>query len=293
VIARCVVASANSMESHMISRCRRSHLVVTLLALASCTLRAQSDSTRAPFTGEPDLTALAKASQNPLVNMTVTPIQSRFGWNTGPDDRFHADVNLLPAFPTPVTDGLLLVPRFTMPFVYQSFTLVGVRSGIGDAMVQLWAAPRDPGVISFGLGPALVAPTASSKGTGQGKWSGGPTAALVATPGPWVAGILATQLWSFAGQSDRPPVSSLTLEPFVNYNMPGGWSIISRPIVTADFEAPSGEQWTLPVGAGMSKTFAFWLFPMSFAVAGYGNVIRPSTASTWELRLTYALLFPK
>ena len=294
LIAWRIVVFDDSEEALMISSCRQLHAMLALLVLACSALGAQSDSSSLPpVTGKPNLTALAKESQNPIGSLAQGAIQSRFGWNTGPDDRFHAEVNILPVIPTALSDNILLVPQLTLPLVYQSVTLTAVRDGLGDAMLQLYLAPRNPDVVSIGVGPAVVAPTATSKGTGTGKWSAGPTAALVANPGPWVIGAVATQVWSFAGQSNRAPVSFLEIQPFVNYNMPGGWSIISRPIMTADFEAPSSEQWLVPVGAGLAKTFSFGVFPMSFGVAGYANVVRPTTASSFELRLTYALLVPR
>lgn len=277
----------------MCTRNRRFGITLGLLLFFASAIGAQSDTSDArPYTGPLDLTALAKLVENPISSLPSATIQSRLGWNTGPDERFHALVNIIPVLPTSVGGNVLLVPRLTLPLVYQSVTLTQVRNGFGDAMLQLYVAPRNPDVLSLGVGPAIVAPTATSKGTGLGKWSAGPTATVVATPGPWVIGLLATQLWSFAGQRNRASVSSLEMQPFVNYNLPDGWSIIAQPIVTADFKAPSGEQWTVPVGAGMAKTFSFGILPMSFAVAGYANVIRPHVASTWELRLTYALLFP-
>ena len=47
-----------------------------------------------------------------------------------------------------------------------------------------------------------------------------PAAAVaLVMPKPWVIGTLARQVWSVAGPSNRPNVSQLLLQPFVNYNM--------------------------------------------------------------------------
>jgi len=50
----------------------------------------------------------------------------------------------------------------------------------------------------------------------------GPTGVALVTPKPWVVGILARQLWSVAGPSDRSNVSQPLLQLFVNYNLPEG-----------------------------------------------------------------------
>ena len=40
---------------------------------------------------------------------------------------------------------------------------------------------------------------------------------------------------------------------FVNYNLQKGWYLSSAPIITANWEADSGDQWTVPVGGGAGK----------------------------------------
>jgi hypothetical protein len=50
-------------------------------------------------------------------------------------------------------------------------------------------------------------------------------------------------------------VSQLLIQPFVNYNLPGGWYLSSVPIITANWEASSGDMWTVPVGGGAGKLF--------------------------------------
>jgi hypothetical protein len=45
------------------------------------------------------------------------------------------------------------------------------------------------------------------------------------------------------------------LQPFVNYNMEEGWYLVSSPIITANWEASSGNKWAFPLGAGIGKIF--------------------------------------
>ncbi len=51
-----------------------------------------------------------------------------------------------------------------------------------------------------------------------------------------VTGILVSQLWSVAGQSNRPDVSSALFQPFFNYNLKGGWALSTAPIITAKLD---------------------------------------------------------
>lgn len=110
-------------------------------------------------------------------------------------------------------------------------------------------------------------------------------------PGNWVLGALATQLWSVAGLPNRPSVNSFLVQPFVNYNLKGGWAISSAPIVTSNANL-AGTKWTVPLGAGASNTFKDGDQLMQLAVFYYTNVVRPLAAPQTTLRVTWSLLWP-
>ena len=88
----------------------------------------------------------------------------------------------------------------------------------------------------------------------MGKWSMGPAAVALTMQGPWVAGALINNQWSFAGWGPTR-VNALLLQPFVNYNFGEGWYLVSSPILTANWVASSGDKWTVPLGAGGGKLF--------------------------------------
>jgi hypothetical protein len=56
-------------------------------------------------------------------------------------------------------------------------------------------------------------------------------------------------------------VNLTTIQPFVNYNLDDGWFISSVPIITANWEASSGNEWTVPVGVGVGKALTFGTVP--------------------------------
>jgi hypothetical protein len=107
-----------------------------------------------------------------------------------------------------------------------------------------------------------------------------------------VVGALANQQWSFAGWGDRD-VSQLLIQPFVNYNLPDGLYLVSAPIITADWEASSGNQWTVPVGGGVGKLFRVDKLPINTQLQAFYNVERPHLAADWQLRFQFQFLFPK
>jgi hypothetical protein len=79
---------------------------------------------------------------------------------------------------------------------------------------------------------------------------------------------------------------------FVNYNFGHGWALASAPLNTANWDAEEGQQWTVPMGIGISKTTAFNGRPMSLGVQYYYNVKRPDSVAATQLRFVVALLYP-
>lgn len=55
--------------------------------------------------------------------------------------------------------------------------------------------------------------------------------------GPWTYGPLANHVCSFAGQSDRPDVSSTYIQPFVSYTTKDAWTFALNTESTYDWEA--------------------------------------------------------
>src|SRR5262249_31937526 len=66
----------------------------------------------------------------------------------------------------------------------------------------------------------------------------------------------------------------------------------SSPIVTADWTAAPGQQWTVPVGGGFGRVFKVGDQPIDASVQGFYNVVRPDNGPTWSLRVQGSLLFP-
>ena len=93
---------------------------------------------------------------------------------------------------------------------------------------------------------------------------------------------------------------NLFKQPFINYNIPKwhGWYVVSAPIITADWNAPSGRQWTVPVGGGFGRVFKVEDQAFNAQVEAFYNVVRAgpgsiSTPGNWQLRLELSLLFPE
>lgn len=135
--------------------------------------------------------------------------------------------------------------------------------GLGDLTPEFFFSPSKPMLLApdvslvWGVGPALQIPTATSDALGTGKWSAGPAFVtfLSAKPLHITTGFLVLNLWSFAGDSDRADVNSMTLQPFLNYNLPKGWYLTTAPVITANWEADGDNRWTVPLGGGVGRLF--------------------------------------
>ena len=128
---------------------------------------------------------------------------------------------------------------------------------------------------------------------GSDKWSAGPAAVVLTMPGNWVLGMLAQNIWSFAGSSDAADVRKFTFQYFINYNLSAGWYLTSTPIITADWEKPSDQRWTVPFGGGIGKLARFGKQPVDFKLQGFGNVEKPDGGPDWSLQFAVKFLFPK
>ena len=238
---------------------------------------------------------LAKATQNPLASMISLPFQNNTNFGIGPDDETQNILNIQPVWPFSLNDNWNLVTRTILPVISQPGVLTGGEgrvNGLGDTTFTGWLSPANPGKWIWGVGAAFLIPTATDDALGSDKWGAGPTIVLLTTPGKWVVGSLFSNVWSFAGSGDQD-VNLFTWQYFINYNLDDGWYLTSAPVITANWEAASGEKWTVPFGAGFGKIFHIGKQAINGSAHAYFNVEKPTYGAEWTLRLQLQFLFPK
>ena len=160
-------------------------------------------------------------------------------------------------------------------------------------MPTFFISPKKPGKLIWGAGPVFQLPTATNTFLGQGKLGIGHSIVLLTQPGHWTLGILANNVWSVAGSGSRPEVNQFLLQYFINYNLKKGWFITWQPTLTANWEAASGNQWTVPYGGGVGRIMKLGNQPVSLTGQFYGNAVHPANTPAWTMRLQIAFLFPK
>lgn len=244
-----------------------------------------------------DAADLAKAAQNPIASMISLPLQYNANLGVGADDRTQHVLNIQPVIPVRIDADWNLITRTIVPIVSVPVPGTARTGGIGDLQLSLFLSPaRSQGWI-WGAGLVVQAPSATDDLLGQDKWGLGPTAvALRMQQGsPWVYGALVNNIWSVAGDDDRPDVRQMLFQPFLNYNLPRspGRYLSFSPIVTANWEARSGNKWTVPLGLSIGQVMKFGNQPVNLQAGAYRNVERPAGAPTWNIRLQLQLLFPR
>ena len=240
--------------------------------------------------------ALQKATQNPVADLISVPLQNNSNFGIGSYDRTQNVLNIQPVIPTHLTQDWNLITRIIQPILSQPDPDAnsGGTFGLGDMNPTFFFSPAHPGKIIWGAGPAFVLPTATDPALGQGKWSIGPSFVALAQPGHWTLGVLVSNVWSFAGSSDRASVNQMLVQYFINYNLSQGWYVTVSPIITANWVASSAKNiWTVPFGGGVGRIMKFGLQPVNISAQVYANPVYPSGASPWGLRLQIAFLFPK
>jgi len=243
--------------------------------------------------GDVDQGDLAKAAQNPVGDLISLPFQNNMNFDVGPADRTQNVLNIQPVWPIALSKNWNFITRTIVPVISQPAPGNERTNGLGDLNFTGFFSPKQPGKIIWGVGPTLVFPTATDDVTGTDKWSAGPSVVVLTMPGQWVIGALVSNIWSFSGDDERADVNSFLMQYFVNYNLPDGWYLTSAPIITANWEAESGEQWTVPFGGGIGRVFRIGRQPINMQTQVFYNVETPTNGAKWQWRLQVQLLFPK
>jgi hypothetical protein len=242
-----------------------------------------------------DINKLREAAQNPVADLISVQFQDNPAFNFGP---YNAAQNVLlfqPVIPIHLNDDWNLITRPITPIVYQPRLApdLGPEFGLGNIEPELFLSPAHPGKLIWGVGPALYLPTATDKTLGVNAWGAGPAVVGLTIQEPWVLGVVANNVWAWrSGQQ----VDEMTVQYFINYNLPEGWYLTSQPVITADWRAPAHDKWVVPFGGGVGRLFKVGKQPINAQIQAFYNAVRPTVGSltgpVWSLRYQLSFLFP-
>jgi hypothetical protein len=262
-------------------------LVAAMLVVALAPAWAQDESAE----------ALAKQLSNPIADLVSLPLQFNWEEGVGPDNDLRSVINFQPVVPFSLNENWNLIGRFILPFISQPSLASGAdaTSGTGDIVLSAFFSPTHSRKAIWGVGPVLGLPTTADPLLGSGKWSVGPTFVILKLAGHWTYGALANHLWSVADTSDidRTDVNQTYVQPFLAYTTKRAVTFTVASESSANWKAPDGDEWTIPILFNTSKVTKLGPFPFSIG-AGAGYFIeKPDGGPNWKLRMTATVILPK
>jgi len=240
---------------------------------------------------ESEEAALAKATQNPLAAMYSLPFQNNTTFGVGEYNRAQNVLNIQPVIPIGLGENINLINRIIIPVITQpSYIEDKSSTGVGDISYTAWLSPTKASKIIWGVGPAFQIPTGSEPDEfGSREFGVGPSLVALTTLDQWVVGIVTNNIWTFGDVAEN----KFLFQYFVNYNLPKAVYLVFAPIMTANWNAASGEKWVVPFGGGIGKVFKIGKQPINVNAQGYYNAVKPDAWGAWQMRLQLQLLFPK
>jgi hypothetical protein len=267
--------------------------LLLLLALGSVSAFAQQPSPTPQAAVGDGAQELAKKLSNPVASLISFPIQSNVDFRMGDGSGWRYTMNFQPVIPIKLSNKWNLISRTIVPIIHQgNVTGRGQgQSGLGDTVQSLFFSPSKVEPFIWAVGPVVLVPTATDKALGTQKWGLGPTALILKQSGGWTYGTLANHIWSVAGKSNRVPVNSTFLQPFLAYTTKDAWTYSLNTESTYDWRT---NQWAVPIHATVAKLVRFGKHPVSF---GGGMRCWATTPAGGPkgcgLRLVITPLFPK
>jgi hypothetical protein len=231
--------------------------------------------------------SLEQAASDPTASLMSVSVQDIYAGSYHQLDDESGNTLLLRSSVPFTTGSLGHIARATLPIVTDS---PSGESGLSD-LVLFDLIVFDKSWGRWGIGPVLLAPTATDDAIGAGQWAIGPAVGFVARSDKLMWGLFNQNLFSFAGDSDREDVNVSILQPIVNYSLPDKWSIgTSEMNVTYDWDK---DAWSvLPLGVKLARLVKFGKVPVQFAGGYEYNFADDYVAPKWTVNFTVKFLFP-
>lgn len=247
-------------------------------------------------------TEIAKEAQDPLSGLILMPVQYTYTSNIEPLGKPARILLLQPTFPIDINDKWKIITHTLIPYVsLPEISGDATSSGFSNITIQALLAQKTKDKLTWGFGGSLMLPTATKTAplswtntpTGYDTWAAGPSLLGVYKDGPWVAGILFSQMWSFAGDPGVN-VNLLQVQPFVFYNFGKGYSVGYMPIISVNWNRSAGQSTVLPVGLQFGKLFMIGgVFPLGLSVGASYNIIRPDYTPKSSVNVQLFFVFPE
>jgi|688.fasta_scaffold14329_14 hypothetical protein len=199
---------------------------------------------------------LAKKLANPIASLISVPFQNNTDVGIGAFNGSRNTTNFQPVIPISISEKWNMISRVVLPIVTQhDITAPGVQqTGLSDALVSAFFSPAEAkNGLTWGVGPAILVPTATDKFLGTEKLGVGPTAIVLKQANGWTYGALVNQIWSIAGNEDRADVNQMFVQPFFVYNWKSGAGVGGNFEITQNWEGKTTAVFFNPTISGITK----------------------------------------
>jgi len=129
------------------------------------------------------------------------------------------------------------------------------------------------------------------KGLGFDKFGIAPSGVLIYQNNGWTIGGIIQNFWGVAGNSNND-LNFFYSQVFVVKQLTKGWYVNTAPIMTANWDAPGSNRWTVPIGAGAGRLFKVGKLPINGQL-GFYKFIESATGADYQIRAQMVFLFPK
>ena len=234
---------------------------------------------------------LATKLANPVSDLISVPFQFNYDCCYGPEDGSRYTLNIQPVIPFKLKPDLSLVVRTIIPVIDQEPTTStsGDHFGLGDITQTFFFSPPPKNGLTWAVGPAFLWPVGTD-GLSADKWGVGPSALVLKQRSGTTVGMLANHIWSYAGDSDRQDISTTFLQPFVSHTWPSTTGVSLNLEASYDWK---GEDWTVPINAGVSHIYTFGKQKVQMGVFGRVYLASPDDGPDWGLRFVATFLIPE
>ncbi|PWA11642.1 hypothetical protein [Flavobacterium laiguense] len=230
---------------------RKTKITALLLALSLASIAQDK-----PKPASGDAAELAKKLSNPIASLISMPFQNNTDVGIGAYNGSRNTLNFQPVIPISLSPSLNIITRVVLPIItQQDITAPGVKqTGLSDAVVSAFFSPAEAkNGMTWGVGPAILVPTASDKVLGTEKLGVGPTAVILKQANGWTYGALVNQIWSVAGSTSRADVNQMFVQPFFAYNWKSGAGAGGNFEITQNWEGNATAVYFNPTITGITK----------------------------------------
>lgn len=210
----------------------------------------------------------------------------------GADSQESLVYSFQPSLPFDLGEGRTFALRPVVPLILQQPVFNAEKgtfkdeSGLGDIAFDSFLGRTSPSGLVTMYGIYGVLPTATEDTLGKDQWMLGPEFVVAKIGKKGIFGGIFFHAWDVAGEDDFD-TSLSSLQYIYALNLGGGYQLASGPTITYDWEADSGQEWTVPLGIGVAKTQIFGKLPIKIQAQAFYTVEQPDDfGQEWGFKLS-------